>query len=93
MEEKIDQSERQIRASAEIDEEMTGDRLQQDFKRLEKTSGSVSADAKLLALKQKMGMLPSGAAPTRAQLGAGATEEETVSADVEDVRGERKKAT
>jgi phage shock protein A len=93
MEEKIDQSERQIRASAEIDEEMSGDRLQQDFKRLEKTSGSLSADAKLLALKQKMGMLPAGGAPARGQLRAGATEEETVAADVEDVPGERKKAT
>jgi len=94
MEEKIDHNERQIRASAEIDEEMTGDRLQQDFKRLEKTSGSLSADAKLLALKQKMGMLPAGGAPARGQLGAGAGgEEETVSADVEDVPGERKKAT
>jgi phage shock protein A len=91
MEEKIDQSERQIRASAEIDEEMSGDRLANDFKRLEKTTGSLSADAKLLALKQKMGMLPSGASPTRAQLGAGV--EETVSADVEDVPGDRKKAT
>ena len=94
MEEKIDHNERQIRASAEIDEEMTGDRLQQDFKRLEKTSGSLSADAKLLALKQKMGMLPAGGAPARGQLGAGAGgAEETVSADVEDVPGERKKAT
>ena len=93
MEEKIDQSERQIRASAEIDEEMTGDKLAQDFKRLEKTSGSLSADAKLLALKQKMGMLPSGAPATRGQLGAGAAEEETVSADVEDVPGERKNTT
>ena len=92
MEEKIDQNERQIRASAEIDEEMTGDRLQQDFKRLEKTSGSLSADAKLLALKQKMGMLPSGGAAARGQLGAGAAEEETVSADIEDVEGGRKKA-
>jgi phage shock protein A len=92
MEEKIDQNERQIRASAEIDEEMSGDRLQQDFKRLEKTSGSLSADARLLALKQKMGMLPAGGAPSRGQLAAGATEEETVSADVEDVPGERKKA-
>lgn len=93
MEEKIDQNERQIRASAEIDEEMSGDRLQQDFKRLEKTTGSLSADAKLLALKQKMGMLPAGGAPARGQLGAGAGDEETVSADVEDVPGERKKAT
>ena len=91
MEEKIDQSERQIRASAEIDEEMSGDRLAHDFKRLEQTSGSLSADAKLLALKQKMGMLPSGAPQGSRQLRAG--EEETVSADVEDVPGEQKKST
>src|SRR5688572_21679044 len=93
MEEKIDQNERQIRASAEIDEEMSGDRLQQDFKRLEKTSGSLSADAKLLALKQKMGMLPAGGAAARGQLASGTIHEETVSADVEDVPGDRKKAT
>ncbi len=39
MEEKIDQSERQIRASAEIDEEFTGDRLAKDFKQLEQSGG------------------------------------------------------
>ena len=94
MEEKIDQNERQIRASAEIDEEMSGDRLAQDFKRLEKTSGSLSADAKLLALKQKMGMLPSGAAQAGRQLGSGGNaDEETVSAELEDISGEKKKVT
>ena len=94
MEEKIDQNERQIRASAEIDEEMSGDRLAQDFKRLEKTTGTLSADAKLLALKQKMGMLPSGSAPGGRQLGAGgAANEETVSAELEDMSAEKKKVT
>src|ERR687890_645706 len=56
MEEKIEQNERQIKASAEIDEEFQGDRLAKDFKQLEKSSGSMSADMQLLALKQKMGM-------------------------------------
>ena len=94
MEEKIDQNERQIRASAEIDEEMSGDRLAQDFKRLEKTTGSMSADAKLLALKQKMGMLPSGSASGGRQLGAGgAADEETVTAELEDISTEKKKVT
>jgi hypothetical protein len=73
---------------------MSGDRLAQDFKRLEKTTGSMSADAKLLALKQKMGMLPSGAAQGGRQLGAGGTvDEETVTAELEDHPGEQKKVT
>ena len=84
MEEKIEQNERQIRASSEIDEEFSGDRLANDFKRLERTAGTASADQQLLALKQKMGMLPAPAKPaaganqlpngvpqTRGQLGAG----------------------
>jgi len=72
MEERIDQSERQIRASAEIDEEFTGDRLAKDFKELEKASGANDADFRLLQLKQQMGMLgPGGVAPR--QLGAGET--------------------
>jgi phage shock protein A len=70
MEERIDQSERQIRASAEIDEEFTGDRLAKDFKQLEKASGANDADFRLLQLKQQMGMLGSGGVAPR-QLGAG----------------------
>ena len=60
MEERIDQNERQIKASAEIDEEFQGDRLAKDFKQLEKSAGSMSAYMQLLALKQKMGMLGAG---------------------------------
>jgi len=63
MEEKINQNERQIRASAEINEEFSGDRLASDFKRLESTAGTASADHQLLELKQKMGLLPASAAP------------------------------
>jgi len=70
MEEKIDQSERQIRASAEIDEEFTGDRLAKDFKQLEQSAGSNDADFRLLQLKQQMGMLGSGGGAAK-QLGAG----------------------
>src|SRR5918993_1918672 len=73
MEEKIEQNERMIKASTEIDEEFSGDRLSQDFKRLERSAGGVSADAQLLALKQKMGLLPSGAPRQNRQLNAGAT--------------------
>ena len=90
MEEKIEQNERMIKASTEIDEEFSGDRLQRDFKLLEKSSGSVGADAQLLALKQKMGLLPSGAPGEKRQLGAGASAEETVHADIEDMPDEKK---
>ena len=72
MEEKIDQNERQIRAHVEINEEFSGDRLASDFKRLEATAGTATADAQLLQLKQKMGILPPAAAPeTNRQLAAG----------------------
>ncbi|MCE2942939.1 MAG: PspA/IM30 family protein [Gemmatimonadota bacterium] len=71
MEEKIEQNERQIKASAEIDEEFSGDRLLKDFKSLEITAGGAGADARLLALKQQMGMLPAPAAAEPKALGAG----------------------
>jgi phage shock protein A len=71
MEEKIEQSERQLKASSEIDEEFSGDRLAHDFKRLEKSTSGASADMQLLALKQKMGMLPAPAPNANTQLGGG----------------------
>jgi phage shock protein A len=89
MEERIEQNERQIKASAEIDEEFQGDRLAKDFKQLEKSAGTMTADVQLLALKQKMGMLPSPAPAQNKQLGAGGTRpnaanEEEVHAEIED---------
>ncbi|HEX7121176.1 MAG TPA: PspA/IM30 family protein [Gemmatimonadaceae bacterium] len=92
MEEKIAQNERLIKASAEIDEEVTGDRLQHDFKQLEQSAGTNSADAQLLALKQKMGLLPSSSgAGDQRRLGAGnAADEETVHAEVEEVHDEKR---
>ena len=82
MEERIESNERQIKASAEIDEEFTGDTLNQQFKQLEKGSVGVSVDNQLLALKQKMGMLPAGA-PQNKAIGAGQRDEETVHAEIE----------
>src|SRR4051812_33583825 len=73
MEEKIEQNERMIKASSEIDEEFTGDALQRDFKQLEKSHGTASADMRLMELKQKMGMLPAAPAQQARQLGAGAS--------------------
>jgi phage shock protein A len=87
MEEKIDQNERMIKASTEIDEEFSGDRLAGDFKRLEKVAGSASADQQLMALKEKMGLLPKGSSAPPRQLGAG---EEVVHAEIEDARRETK---
>ncbi|GMV10234.1 MAG: hypothetical protein AMXMBFR55_19680 [Gemmatimonadota bacterium] len=85
MEEKIDQNERMLKASTEIDEEFSGDRLQRDFKLLEKSAGGASADAQLLALKQKMGLLPPAPPAEKRQLGAGsAPGEGTVHAEIED---------
>jgi phage shock protein A len=82
MEERIETNERQIKAASEIEEEFTGDTLQRDFKQLERGAGTVSVDNQLLALKQKMGMLPSGAAPSKA-LGAGQRDDEDVAEEIE----------
>jgi len=95
MEEKIEQSERQIKASTEIDEEFSGDRLAKDFKRLERSATSGSAESQLLALKQKMGMLPAGAPPAGKQLGAGQpvaqpVTEEVLAAEIEALPEEKK---
>ena len=87
MEEKVNQNERMIKASSEIDEEFSGDKLTGDFKRLEKTAGAASADQQLMALKEKMGMLASGSALRPKALGAG---EETVHAEIEDARRDKK---
>src|SRR5689334_10667409 len=71
MEEKIEQNERQLQAAQQIEEEFTGDRLSQDFKQLERATVGLNADDKLLALKQKMGMLPAAAPAASRQLAAG----------------------
>ena len=71
MEEKITANERQLQAVQEIDDEMTGDRLAGEFKQLERAAGGSSADYQLLQLKQRMGVLPAGAAAPSRQLGAG----------------------
>jgi len=78
MEEKIEMNERRLTASAEIEEEFSGDRLTSDFKRLEKASGGLSAESRLLELKQKMGMLPATSAPSARQLAEGEREKANV---------------
>lgn len=73
MEEKITANERQLQAAQEIDEEFSGDRLAGEFKQLERSSGGANADLQLQQLKQRMGMLASGAPAASRQLGAGAS--------------------
>ena len=55
MEEKISNNERQLSAAQEIDEEMSGDRLANDFKQLERTAGSVGADGSVAATQAAHG--------------------------------------
>jgi phage shock protein A len=74
MEEKIEQNERQIRASVEIDQEFSGDALSNQFKQLELSAGDATADLQLSQLKQKMGMVGSGQTPDTRQLEAGDAE-------------------
>ena len=93
MEERIEQSERQLKASVEIDEEFSGDTLANQFKQLERGATSTSVDMRLIELKQKMGMLPPSAPQARRQLGQGANnahDEETVHAEIEDSESEKK---
>lgn len=71
MEEKIEQNERQIAASAEIDQEFSGDALAHQFKQLESSAGDATADLQLLQLKQKMGVIGSGQSGSSRQLAAG----------------------
>jgi phage shock protein A len=97
MEERIISSEKQIQASSEIDEEFSGDRLANDFKRLEKSSATASVDHQLLALKQKLGMLPAGSPPPASkQLNAGAARpdasrtEQELAAEIEELTDGKK---
>lgn len=57
MEERIEEMERQALAATELAGELEGETLEQQFAQLEYQG---SADQQLLALKQKMGLLPGG---------------------------------
>ena len=67
MQEKIEANERKAIASAELNEEMTGDSLAKQFEQLEYHG---SSDQQLLELKAKMGMI-GGAKETPKQIGQG----------------------
>jgi phage shock protein A len=67
MAEKIEATERKALAAAELQEEFSGDTLAKQFEALEYHG---TADQQLLALKQRMGLLPGGANRAK-QLGTG----------------------
>ncbi|HEX9705030.1 MAG TPA: PspA/IM30 family protein [Gemmatimonadales bacterium] len=73
MAEQIEHEERKLIAAAEVHEDLSGDSLVKQFQSLEKGQ---SADDQLLALKQKMGLLPAGSPADAKRLGKGATDAE-----------------
>jgi phage shock protein A len=82
MEERIEHNERTLKATVEINEEFSGDKLASDFKQLEKAAGGLNADQALLALKQKMGLLGPGTSGKPKQISSGKNDE-VVSAEIE----------
>ena len=71
METKIEEDERRSLAQAEVDEALTGDSLEDEFKQLESGDEGAGLDNRLLALKAQMGLLPGGAPEPPRQLTAG----------------------
>jgi phage shock protein A len=71
MAEKIEATERKALAAAELNEEISGDRLARQFDALEYKG---SSDQQLLELKARMGMLPAGGSPPAKQLNRGGGE-------------------
>jgi phage shock protein A len=63
--EKIEESERRMLAADEVTEALSGDTLEQEFKRLETGDEGATVDQRLESLKQQLG-LPSGATGTAA---------------------------
>ena len=65
MTEEIEQRERQALAASQVDEELTGDSLEQKFSQLE-GGGDGDVEQRLLALKEEMGLLSDGDATPKA---------------------------
>jgi phage shock protein A len=71
MAEKIEDNERKLIAEAEVDEALAVPTFESEFLQLEKGATSGAVEDRLMALKQNMGLLPSGKPKTPAQLNAG----------------------
>ncbi len=78
MAEQIEHEERKLIAAAEVNEDLSGDTLVKQFQTLEV---GADADTQLIALKQKLGLLPAGSPPQSKQLGKGAADAELVEDD------------
>ncbi|MGH7529406.1 MAG: PspA/IM30 family protein, partial [Gemmatimonadales bacterium] len=79
MAEQIEHEERKLIAAAEVNEDLSGDSLMRQFQGLEVKA---DADQQLLALKQKLGLLPGGGqGPEAKALGKGAREAELLEDD------------
>src|SRR3989454_1032633 len=78
MAEQIEHEERKLIAAAEVHEDLSDDSLVKQFQALE---GRADTDQQLLALKQKLGLLPAGSPAAAKQLGKGAKEAELVQDD------------
>ncbi len=61
MAERIEDAEMRALAAAEVSEELEGDDLERQFKRLE--GGDIDVERRLAALKEEMGLLPAGEPP------------------------------
>ena len=88
LEKKIEQTEAEAEAQSELNQEMSGDILEQKFQALEQDAG---ADDALLALKRKMGVLPPEAAPAvEARVEEPVEEADTEMAELEEALAELK---
>src|SRR5689334_16963955 len=77
MTEQIEHEERKLIAAAEVNEDLSGDSVMQQFQSLEVKA---DADQQLLDLKRKLGLLAAGSGESK-QLGKGAAEAELVEDD------------
>ena len=87
IEARVEENERRNLANAEIDAEFSGDRLTRDFQALEAGATAIGAEAQLLALKRKMGILPPGEQAENKQLRSGEStthDEETLEPEEEE---------
>lgn len=64
MAERIEEAEMRALAAAQVDEELGGDELEQQFARLE--GGDIDVERRLTALKEEMGLLPAAGAESEA---------------------------
>ncbi len=80
---RIEESEMKALAAAEVDEELGGDSLEQEFSRLE--GGDIDVDRRLLEMKEEMGLLPSGDSDS----GDGEVREAEIVEEEEESRGEK----